>query len=126
MPKNFCRRTAREARKLGCAPEQAEFLSRACYLTAVSACCALFFSLCKRRTAPGKESPDSFEGAIGATLDPSMKSLAGDGDEEPRTLLARARSDVFDSLNRWHGKGSDGARASAILFSDIQRRLPAP
>jgi len=87
----------------GYTPEQAGFLSKVCYLTAVSAC-----------------------GAIGATLDPSMKSLAGDGDEKPCRLSARARSDVFDLPNRWHGSGSDGARAPVILFSAIQRRLPAP
>ena len=125
MPEIFCRRTARKARMWGYSPEQAKFLSRFCYLTMVSVGCALFFSFCGRRTALEKESEDSFEGAIGATLDPSLKSLAGDGDGKPRALPARARSDVFDCPDRWHGPGSDVSRAPLRRFPDIQRRLPA-
>jgi hypothetical protein len=102
MTEDFCKRTARKTRKLGYEPKQAVRISRFCFVSMMSV-----------------------SGMMGAMLDPSMKSMAGEEDESLLCLSARAQSDVMDLLNRSHGQGTQIARASITRFSDIQRRLPA-
>jgi len=102
MIKDFCKRTARKIRKLGYTPEEAARLSRFCYVSMMSV-----------------------SGMMGAMLDPSMKSMAGDEDESPRCLPARAPSKVLFFLNRWYRQDQRDARAPRTRFSAIQRRLPA-
>ena len=103
MVEYFCRRTARKAVELGYAPEKARALSRFCCVVAAFTC-----------------------GAVGATLDPSMKSLAGDGDEKPLCLPAKARTGGMDRPNRWHGPDFASACAPATHFLKILDRRPAP
>jgi hypothetical protein len=102
MIKDFCKRTARKIRKLGYTPVEAARLSRFCYVSMMSV-----------------------SGMMGAMLDPSMKSMAGDADESPRCLSERIPSEVLSILNRWYGLDQGCARSPITHFSDIQRRLPA-
>jgi|GEM_PF-2116399 hypothetical protein len=102
MTEDFCKRTTRKNIKLGYAPEEAARLSKFCYVSMMSV-----------------------SGMMGAMLDPSMKSMAGDEDESLLRLPAGAPSDVLSVLDRSYGQGPQVARASIPRFSEIQRRLPA-
>ena len=102
MTNDFCRRTARKIRKVGYNAEDAAKIYRFCYVSMMSV-----------------------SGMMGAMLDPSMKSLAGEEDESLPCLSAKVPSDVLHLLNRWYGQGTQFARAPRTRFSDIQRRLPA-
>ena len=102
MTNDFCRRTARKIRKVGYNAEDAAKISKFCYVSMMSV-----------------------SGMMGAMLDPSMKSLAGEEDESLLCLSAKAPSEVLPVLNRWYGLDTQDARIPAILCSDIQRRLPA-
>jgi hypothetical protein len=102
MTEDFCKRTTRRNIKLGYAPKEAARLSKFCYVSMMSV-----------------------SGMMVAMLDPSMKSLAGDGDESPRCLSAGAPSDVLSLLNRWYGQDQGDALTPRTRFSEIQRRLPA-
>ncbi len=102
MTEDFCKRTARRTEKLGYDPKEAARLSKFCYVSMMSV-----------------------GGMMGAMLDPSMKSMAGEGDDTLNLLSERAQSDVLDRLNRWYGQSTEIASTSEIDFSDLQRRLPA-
>jgi len=102
MTNDFCKRTAREARKIGYPAKEAARISRFCYISMMSV-----------------------SGMMGAMLDPSMKSLAGEEDESLLCLSAKAPSEVLPVLNRWYGLDTQDARIPATLCSGIQRRLPA-
>jgi hypothetical protein len=103
MTEDFCKRTARKTRKLGYAPEDATRISRFCYVSMMSV-----------------------STMMGAMLDPSMKSMAGEEGESLLCLSAGAQSDVLDLLDRLYGQGTQIARASITRSFGIQRRLPAP
>ncbi len=103
MTEDLCNRTARRTEKLGYPHEEAARLSKFCYVSMMSVC-----------------------GMMGAMLDPSMKSLAGEEDESLLCLSERAPFNVLPILDRWYGQGTQIARASITDSSDIQRRLPAP
>jgi len=103
MVEHFCRQTARKMVERGYAPERARFLARLCYVTAVFTC-----------------------GAIGATLDPSMKGLAGERDERSCSLPPKGPSDGVALLNRWHGQEFGFSCAPATHFLKILDRLPVP
>jgi hypothetical protein len=102
MTEDFCNRTARRIRKIGHAPKTAVRIARFCHVSMVSVC-----------------------GMMGAMLDPSLKSMAGEEGENPLRLPIAVPS-VENLLNRGHGINSPGVRASLQLLSfTIQRRSPA-
>lgn len=103
MTDDFCNRTARRIGKLGYAQKDAAEISRFCYVSMVSV-----------------------SGVMGAMLDPSLKSMAGEEDERLLRLPMNVPSDVENLLNRGYGINSPGVRASLQLLSfTIQPRLPA-
>jgi hypothetical protein len=103
MTEDFCNRTARRIRKYGHAPKAAVRIARFCYVSMMSV-----------------------SGVMGAMLDPSLKSMAGQEDISLRGLPMNVPSNVENLLNRGHGNTSPGVRASLQLLSfTIQRRLPA-
>ena len=102
MTEDFCKRTARRIRKYGYALKTAVRISRFCYVSMMSV-----------------------SGMMGAMLDPSLKSMAGQEDISLRGLPIAVPS-VENLLNRGHGNNSPGVRASLQSLSfTIQRRLPA-
>jgi hypothetical protein len=102
MTEGFCARTARRIRKFGYAPKAAVRISRFCYVSMMSV-----------------------SGMMGAMLDPSMKSMAGEEDERLLRLPIAVPS-VENLLECGHGKFSMSTRASLHLLSfTIQRRSPA-
>jgi len=91
----------------------------------ISVCGALLFSLHQRRVGLEKESSDSFDPVMGAMLDPSVKSMAGQEDISLRGLPIAVPS-VENLLNRGHGNTSWGVRASLQLLSfTLHHRSPA-
>jgi hypothetical protein len=103
MTEYFCNRTARRIRKIGHAPKAAVRIARFCYVSMMSV-----------------------SGVMGAMLDPSLKSMAGQEDISLRGLPIAVPSNVENLLNRGHGNTSLGVRASLQLLSfTIQRRSPA-
>jgi len=103
MTEDFCNRTARRIRKFGHAPKAAVRISRFCYVSMMSVC-----------------------GVMGAMLDPSLKSMAGQEDISLRGLPMAAPSDVENLPDCGHGNNSPGVRASLQLLSfTIQHRSPA-
>ena len=102
MTEDFCTRTARRIRKFGYAPETAVRTARFCYVSMISVC-----------------------GVMGAMLDPSVKSMAGEEDERLLRLPIAAPSGE-NLLNRGHGNTSLGVRASLQLLSfTLHHRSPA-
>ncbi|WAC05135.1 MAG: hypothetical protein OS112_00480 [Methanoregula sp.] len=102
MTEDFCNRTARRIRKIGYAPKVAARIARFCHVSMLSVC-----------------------GLMGAMLDPSMKSMAGEEGERPLRLPMMVPS-VEILLNRGHGNISLGVRAPLqLLIFTIQRRPPA-
>jgi hypothetical protein len=102
MTEDFCKRTERRTKKLGYTPKQAARLSKFCYVSMMSVC-----------------------GMMGAMLDPSAKSMAGEEGESSLRLPMMVPSVENGKLTS-HGYSSQSARASLqSLSSTIQRRLPA-
>jgi hypothetical protein len=99
MTEDFCHRTARRIRKFGHAPKTAVRIARFCHVSMMSVC-----------------------GVMGAMLDPSIKSMAGEEGESSLRLPIAVPS-VENLLECGHGKNSLGVRASLQLLSfTIQHR----
>jgi len=125
MTEDFCNRTARRIRKFGHAPKTAVRIARFCHVSMVSVCGALLFVSYQSRAGVEKESSGSFDPMMGAMLDPSLKSMAGEEDISLRRLPIAVPS-VENLLNRGHGNTSLGVRASLHLLSfTIHHRSPA-
>jgi len=100
MTEDFCKRTARRIRKFGYAPKAAVRISRFCYVSMVSVC-----------------------GVMGAMLDPSMKSMAGEVDERLLLLPKCVPSHGMNGVATGFGDISSGAPAGMIspAFSGLRR-----
>ena len=125
MTEDFCNRTARRIEKIGYAPKTAVRIARFCHVSMVSVCGALLFVSYQRRAVVEKESSGSFDPMMGAMLDPSLKSMAGQEDISLRGLPIAVPS-VENLLECGHGNTSLGVRASQQLLSfTIPHRSPA-